>query len=948
MFQSTEQFIAKWKLSSEQEIAEVQAHFVELCELLGEPAPGAVGFDGHGYGFEKHVGKARGGRGFVDVWRGDHFAWEYQGRHKDLKRAYRQLSDYREELGNPPMLVVCDLERFEVHTNFAEGRNCVYEFTLEELERNEPTAACPVDPMHVLRALFVDCDALRPERVEARAAEEAARLFAKFVERLQLEGREPEAGREGTARFLAAMLICLFADGIGLLPDHLFRRMVGADRSAPKRFQRKLKRLFEAMMEEDGIFGEHTIRHFNAELFDAKSMPELDEVDLGILHELARKFDWSQFDALIAGTLFERAMTASRREQIGSPYAREEDVLALLEPVLLRPLRRRWNEVRAAILEQREAELWEEPADNRGLKSARMLREWLDELAQVRVLDPACGTGNFLVVALRKLRGLWLEAVTFAAGQGIPPVAPEMVSLGQFAGFETELYAHELASFSMWMEDLQWKHEHGLMPESGPALAKPNIERADAILRYGQDGLAHEPVWPKVDVIVGHLPSVSDKQLRGALGEQYVSDLLSVYKARVPQEANLAGYWFSKALAEVQAGDVRVGFVAPYGMKGGANKAVLTRVTDGAAIFFVASSYEWPADGTSDGKGAKVSLIAFDDGTEKERELDGRAVAQIQADLKAGNELSRSEGLEENEDLAYQGAVKAGHFEVDPETARRMLFAAVNVRGQSNVRVVVPWINADDLLERPHGMQIVDFQGMDEREAALFEMPFEYVRERVYAKRQMSSRDRRRRLWWQHGTRNIRMRRALGTLERYIATPRVAKHRFFRFVPAETLADSSVVVIARSDDYFIGLLESSIHRCWSMTRGERVGEEEVSYDVETCFAAFPFPLAPGKELSEAEDRGVKAIAAAARELMRLRVAWMNPPKASAEELKGRTLTALFNARPDWLTAAHRTLDEAVFAAYGWPANLSKDEILSRLMALNRERSVEHEWAVEMA
>jgi type II restriction/modification system DNA methylase subunit YeeA len=332
-------------------------------------------------------------------------------------------------------------------------------------------------------------------------------------------------------------------------------------------------------------------------------------------------------------------------------------------------------------------------------------------------------------------------------------------------------------------------------------------------------------------------------------------------------------------------------------------------------------------------------MIGFDDGTETMRELDGMFVSSINADLSAGDDLTKLFSLRQNQGIAFQGPVKVGRFEVDPDIAQKMLSAPINPNGLPNSEVVIPWIIARDITDRAKGMYIVDFQDRTEAEAALFEMPFEHVRHHVYPSRQANKRQRRREHWWQHGERNFGMRKALQGLRKYIATPRVSKHRFFTFVPVETLADSRVVVVARDDEYFIGILESSVHKAWSIRTSSRHGVgNDITYNIESCFDTFPFPWPPGSEPSEEEDARVKAIADAARELVRLRDAWLNPPGISQEELRSRTLTSLCNQRPEWLANAHRTLDAAVFAAYGWPSDLPKYEILSRLLALNHERA----------
>ena len=226
---SIPEFVRRWKLNSQSERAGAQSHFRDLCDMLGEPSPAEADSAGERYAFEKAVPKTRGGKGFADVWLRDHFAWEYKVKHKDLKKAYAQLNDYREELGNPPLLVVCDFETFQVHTNFTSTTKRVYAFTLDDLNRNQATAAFPLPPLTVLRALFGDTDVLRPERTDAQVTEEAAKQFARLAERLELEERSLGASRPQIAHFLMRILFCLFADSIGLLPDKVFRKLLQSE-----------------------------------------------------------------------------------------------------------------------------------------------------------------------------------------------------------------------------------------------------------------------------------------------------------------------------------------------------------------------------------------------------------------------------------------------------------------------------------------------------------------------------------------------------------------------------------------------------------------------------------------------------------------------------------------------------------------------------------------------
>ena len=292
MRKSLAEFVDFWKVAALKESQGKQSHFNELCEILGVPKPTDHDPNGDRYTFEKHVPKVYGGDGFADVWFRDHFAWEYKGPNKDLKAAYKQLNDYREDLLNPPLLVVSDFDHFQVHTNFANTKKRVYAFNLSDLERNQITATCPVPPLDVLRALFGDYSVLRPDRTDARVTQEIAVRFTRLAERLELEERNLGATKEQVAHFLMRLLFCLFADSVGLLPNHLFRSLLISDeRFVVKKFLRKLGGLFSAMAEKDSTFGEHSIKYFNGGLFDSGSVIALDAADIGILNKVAANYD---------------------------------------------------------------------------------------------------------------------------------------------------------------------------------------------------------------------------------------------------------------------------------------------------------------------------------------------------------------------------------------------------------------------------------------------------------------------------------------------------------------------------------------------------------------------------------------------------------------------------------------------------------------------------------
>ena len=304
------------------------------------------------------------------------------------------------------------------------------------------------------------------------------------------------------------------------------------------------------------------------------------------------------------------------------------------------------------------------------------------------------------------------------------------------------------------------------------------------------------------------------------------------------------------------------------------------------------------------------------------------------------------------------GDVKGGAFDVPGDLAREWLRLPANPNGRPNGDVLKPWMNGMDITRRPSGRWIVDFGfAMDESAAALYEAPFQHVAEHVRSVRHRGRHKARARYWWRHVSPGPETWRALDGLKRYIATPRVAKHRLFVWLDTAICPDSALIAIARDDDTTFGILHSRFHEAWSLRLGTSL-EDRPRYTPTTTFETFPFPEGLSPDVSAADYAGdprAIAIAEAARRLTELRDRWLNPPEwvqwidepvpgypprpaprdAEAERaLAKRTLTALYNARPQWLADAHAALDAAVAAAYGWGADIADGEALQALLSLN--------------
>jgi len=921
-------FIERWQGSRLSERSAAQQHYLDLCTVLGQPTPAAADREGTFYTFEKGVHKTGGGEGFADVWLRGHFAWEYKRQRANLAAAYRQLLTYREDLENPPLLVVCDLDRFEVHTNFTNTVSTVYTFTLADLAEGETVAGSWLSPLEVLRSLFTNPEQLRPRQTTAQVTEAAAREFAQLAASLHTAGAAPEAA----AHFLMRLLFCLFAQDIQLLPPKLFTRLVEGTRERPGDFDRRVRGLFAAMA-EGGFFGADDIAHFNGGLFADDRALDLQRADLAVLARACR-LNWASVEPAIFGTLFERSLDPAKRAQLGAHYTSREDILLIVEPVLMAPLRREWTDIQeqtAALIARRDAATG--AARTRQQDALRrLLLGFSTRLASVRILDPACGSGNFLYVALKQLLDLEKAVITVAAKSGLttwfPQVKPE-----QLFGIEVSPYAHELAQVVVWIGYLQWLHDNGFATVSGTILRRlDNIKEQDAILAYDEQGRPSEPPWPETDIIIGNPPFLGGNKIRQGLGDAYIGSLFRLYEGRVPAFADLVCYWYERAREQIATGKAkRVGLLATQGIRGGANRRVLERIKKSGDIFWAQSDRDWLLDGAA----VNVSMIGFDDGSESSRFLDGQPVASVNADLTGAVDLTTAVKLVENQDICFMGPSPKAPFDIDATVAKGLLEVPSNINGRPNSDVVRPVASAVDLVQRNRGKWTIDFGLLSLEQAAQYELPFQYVKKHIYPVRTEGRRAIYAGDWWQYARPRGEMRRALEGKSRFIATPAVAKHRLFVWVESAVLCNQGTLVFARDDDYFLGVLHSKPHELWSLRMGTAL-EDRPRYTPTTSFETFPLPWSPGKEPNSTP--AFQVIAQAARDMVDSRDRWLNPPGASEAELRRRTLTNLYNERPTWLDLTHRKLDAAAFDAYGWPHDLTDEQVLERLLALNRARA----------
>ncbi|WP_203072395.1 class I SAM-dependent DNA methyltransferase [Falsiroseomonas ponticola] len=981
-----EQFIAKWQANTRNERAAYVEHFNDLCRLLNEPTPNEADPEGRHYAFEKGALKTAGTRGFADVWKRGHFAMEYKGRGADLRPAFDQLQRYTLSLDNPPLLAACNFDKIAIRTAWTNYRSEIHEIPLDAMR----------DPRELrkLKWLLSDPERLRPGQTREALTAEAAADFVDLARRLRARGHDPFA----VAHFINRIVFCLFADKAGLLPAGLIGKMLATSHRSPDRFPKLAGQLFAAMR-TGGEVGMDAIEWFNGGLFDSDAALPLTAQDIRTLQAAAER-DWADIEPSIFGTLFERGLDPEKEKQIGAHYTDAAKIALIIEPCIQRPLRAEWQAARmriaglmeeaaaleavdagaaAAALAARQESRGVLPAKQRAAltkaagarkaqatakrtEAAQALEAHLARLRAFRVLDPACGSGNFLYVSLMALKDLERQALVEAEALGLPPqparIGPEVVR-----GIELNAFAAELARVSVWIGAIQWTQRHGYQVSDNPIL-KPleTIEHRDALL--DEEGKPAE--WPKADAIVGNPPFLGGKRLRTELGDANVDALFAAYRGRVPPEADLVCYWFEKSRESIEKGWAScAGLVTTNSIRGGANRRVMDRIRETGAITDAHSDESWSVEGAA----VRVSLVCFTGSTNAPAHLDGKAVAEIFSDLTAsvGLDLTRAVGLTANTGVAFMGVTPAGSFDIPGLLARSMLEQPRNPGGRLNSEVVKPYLNALDVTRRNRDVWTIDFgYEKTESDAQQYILPFSHVKRTVFALRQDNARQSYKNYWWRYAEPRVNLRRAIETMDRFMVTPMVSRYRIFTWVHKPAIPANLLNVIARDDDTTFGILHSRFHESWSLRLGTWLGVgNDPRYTPTTTFETFPFPEGLTPDLPAAgyaADPRAIAIAEAAKALVEARDAWLNPPEwvervpevvpgypdrliprpGHERDLRARTLTNLYNTRgtPEgaWLDTLHARLDAAVAQAYGWPADITEEDALARLLALNQARA----------
>ncbi len=676
---SPAEFIATWQNTTLNEEQGAQSWFNDLCDLIGHPKP-LGDLNGLTYAFEHRIetGKA-------DAYYENHFGWEFKTHEGQLDEAMRQVLGYSMYLKTPPLLVVSAFNVIRIRTNFPGMESVQREIRVADLAEPETVAA--------VQRIFTDPDWFNTGRSRDDVTRETAALFQAVSNDMAGSGygADPSKIRE-LAQYLNQIIFCLYAEDAGLLPDGAFTGLVVNQRREPERFRRGAQTLF-AEMNHGGLFGPQTIEHFNGELFAHVPDVTLNTAALERLAEAAAK-NWSNIEPSIFGTLFERALgLTEERAPLGAHYTGEADIRRVVQPVILDDLERRWQRAKA------EADAAQSAGDTDGAMAA--MQAYCRRLADVKTLDPACGSGNFLYVTLKALLDLERQAMDYQIALDRRP-GPPLVNPAQMMGLEINEYAAQLAKTALWIGYIQWHQANGFAYTNRPILDNIHgVECRDAAIALNDAGEnAIKAQWPDADYIIGNPPFLGAKDMLTELGNDYTGRLRQTYAGELDGAVDLCCYWFEQARAQIAAGKARrAGLLATQAIRFSSNRRTLERIKETGDIFAAYDDLEWKPE--EPGSAAvHVSIICFDDGSETVKTLNGAPASDIDTRLTDAVNLDQARLLSQNNAICFRGIEKGGPLDLTAEQAALML-ADSNPNGKPNSDVLKRYIIGRDLNGKP-------------------------------------------------------------------------------------------------------------------------------------------------------------------------------------------------------------------------------------------------------
>lgn len=1044
-------FIERWLGSGGSEMATAQSFAIELTELLGVPRPNVSDKDGDflDYRFERpvtltHTGRKRNGR--IDLYKKGHFILEAKqfaapdAKEKDtleiflakdapkqnghgkrhtpkfddtMLKARNQADNYARavarEDGWPPFLMVVDVGHvIELYADFSgqgQGYNQFpdgnrYRIYLEDLRKPET--------LNLLRAIWTDPTSLDPSLKSAEVTREIATHLAELGKSFEGQGHDSET----VARFLMRCLFSMFAEDVDLIPKRSFTELLIKLRGHPEDAEHALAGLWGAMDKGEYAHALLTkVKRFNGGLFKDPIALPLNNLQLGLLIEAAEA-DWKQVEPAIFGTLLERALDKRQRHKLGAHYTPRAYVERLVTPTIIEPLRDDWRDVQTAV--QRLA------TDGKEETARKLVHDFHRKLCEIRVLDPACGSGNFLYVSLEMMKRLEGEVTALLEELGETQASFITVDPHQFLGIELNPWAANVAELVLWIGYLQWHYRtHGQAAPSEPVLRDfKNIRNGDAVLewsgrtpRLNDDGtpvtrwdgvttITHNVTgkevpdadariavydyskpkatkWPEAEFIVGNPPFIGAKYLRDDLGDGYVEALWKAYP-KMPQSADLVMFWWEKAAlaargwnAKTGKGTRRFGLITTNSLPQSFNRRVLEpHLSDPKrplSLLFAIPDHPWVDTlygaavriaMTVGGLGNRVgSLLSISIESAEKSEVDGRLVkfdhqsGKIFPDLRIGANVLDTKKLFANDGLSSPGVKLHGSGFIVPSSSGPKLGEGDREGIGTHLR---QYMNGRDLMALPRNVKVIDLFGLDEATARadfpeLYQHVFDHVKPERDARADKSKDSAQyAKDWWLFGKPRQVIRPAIDGLDRFIVTVVTSKHRLFAFLDQAVLPDDALIIIASQQADHLCALSSHIHRVWVDANASSIGmfKGNIRYLKSRCFDPFPFPDLTDtqrtqlRQLGEDLDAHRKRQQAAHPKLTLTQMYNVLEKLRAGDTIEGKDKDIYDQGLIGILRDLHDQIDAAVADAYGWPADLSDEEILLRLVALNKERAEE--------
>lgn len=881
-------FVARWSQRPGDEKSEAQTFLGELldCYDTGWRQDTSARF-------EHHYPSG----GFADLlWKGNVLV-EMKSKHttKTLPDFHwRQAFDYwdrssfpDEGIGAPRYVVLCSFDRFVI---WEPG-----EFPVPVIDRPGPPRIdlmldeLPerVEALDFLRGTTANFEVNSVDLAE-RAVDAVARLYVSLTER----GISAELARD----FTLQVTWCCFAEDLGMFPELLLTNAAERLRSDPNANSYDvLGELFEWLNRagerpSGGAF--KGAPYVNGGLFEHPARIELTPAENALLLTASRA-DWHQVEPAVFGGLFTGTLASERRRASGAHYTPEAEIQKIVQPTIVRPWRERIEAVR----------------DSSGALSL------LGELSAYRVLDPACGSGNFLYVAYQQLRTLEAELkarlgdLLRASGQTVPPDLPR-VDLSNMLGIEKDPFAARLAQVVLWIGHKVAVDKHRLDEHVLPLEDLSGIVCADAL----------HVEWPATDAIVGNPPFIGASNIRGSVGDSEVEWIKKTFGVGVK---DYCVYWFRRAQDHLKQGQ-RAGLVGTNSVAQNLSRGVgLDYVLAGGGVITDAvSSQVWPGEAAV--HVALVNWIKQPQTPPPSYLLDGEEVSGgISSSLRPVVGMGTAKPLAANVHRVFEGAKPGDAGFVIDEAEALSLLKRVDATYASVVR---RYIVGKDITSNPGALPsrwVIDFGSRSLEDAERFPAAMSIVRERVKPRREKNRRKVRRDHWWRFSEVAPAARAAIRAVDRYIAIGITGKRLLMTWAGPDVCPSNLVNVAAFDDDYAMGVLHSSIHERWARAQSSTL-EDRLRYTPTTVFATFPWPAPNDAQRGRIGD--------IAKRLIELR------DKLSIERNIG--LTKLYNecdeGAHEELRRVHDELDRAVSDAYGWPTSVLADpaEITARLLALN--------------